>query len=128
MPFNLSVKTKATGPMFDHRAKAALDAFEEQLRVDVADQGAAEVGRETRVFKRPTGNYLRNIRTTRRLDSNVVDTDVIYDSWIEGTSSRNDHTRFKGYRVFRKATQSLERRVPEIARDTIKPYLRRMNG
>lgn len=129
MPFNVTSTVTGRGPVFDGRAARALDRFEIQLRADVGNEGTTEVGRETIVFKRPTGNYLRNITTTNRVDSNVVHLDgVVYDAWIEGTSRRNQTTRFKGYKVFRKATQALAARVPEIARTTLRPYLRDMGG
>lgn len=128
MPISTKVTLTSKGPVFDGRAERALDKFEIQLRADVADKGAEEVGRETGIFKAPTGNYLRNITTTTRLDTDLVHLDnVVYGPWIEGTSRRNQTTRFKGYRVFRKATQALDARVPEIARVTIRPFLRDMN-
>ena len=33
---------------------------------------------------------------------------VVYASWIEGTSSRNNTTNFKGYRMFQNARKELE--------------------
>ena len=33
---------------------------------------------------------------------------VVYASWIEGTSARNSTTRFKGYHMFRNARKELE--------------------
>ena len=86
-------------------------------------QAAAEVGRETIVFKQPTGNYLRNVTTTNRIDTTRVHVDnVVYGPWIEGTSRRNDETRFKGYRIFRKAAQAVDNRVGEIVADEIRGH------
>ncbi len=38
----------------------------------------------------------------------IHDSQVIYGPWLEGVSSRNQSTRFKGYSMFRKARQQLE--------------------
>lgn len=39
---------------------------------------------------------------------------VVYGNWIEGTSSRNQSTRFKGYRIFRTVMQEIERDAGKI--------------
>ena len=46
----------------------------------------------------------------------VHDSGIIYGPWLEGVSSRNDATRFKGYRMFRNAVQDLNRIAPTILR------------
>lgn len=128
MAFEFRTTVKVRGPISTGKAQRIVDRFETRLMEDVADEGAAEVGRETAVFKHPTGNYLRRITTQRRVGAHaVLLDDVVYDTWIEGTSRRNQTSRFKGYQVFRKATQALDGRVPEIARSTIKPFLRELN-
>ena len=40
---------------------------------------------------------------------------VIYATWIEGTSNRNKTTRFKGYKMFEKARRKLESEVSSNA-------------
>lgn len=124
MRFDLDVTRR--GPVWARGTERAFDRLAEDIRFEVADQGAAEVGRETIVFRQPTGNYLRNITTTTRLDTDVVHLDeVVYDAWIEGTSERNKTTRFKGYKVFRRATQALDGRVDEIAAPLVRQFIRR---
>lgn len=128
MTLRVSAKVTHRGPVFDRRAERIIDRFETQLRSDVADRGAEEVGRETIVFKHPTGNYLRRITTqTRAREHAVLLDDVAYRLWIEGTDRRNQTTRFKGYKVFRQARDALDNRVDEIARSTIRPFLRELN-
>ena len=38
----------------------------------------------------------------------------IYGPWLEGTSQRNQSTRFKGYGTFRKVKLWVKKRVPEL--------------
>jgi hypothetical protein len=47
-------------------------------------------------------------------DRTVSDRGVIYGPWLEGTSSRNRTTRFRGYASFRRAHQATEAAVPAI--------------
>lgn len=133
MAFEAHSRVVLKGPLFTGEAKRELDRFETELREAVADDGVAQViklagGHFQYKNSRPTGHYVRNVTHQRRVDSNRIHVDdVIYGNWIEGTSSRNDRTRFKGYNLFRKATQELDGRVKPIANDVIKPFLRRMN-
>jgi len=64
--------------------------------------------------KASTGNY------RRRVQGNVTsagawtvgkihDSGVVYGPWLEGTSARNQTTRFKGYAQFRKTKDWLEK-------------------
>lgn len=56
-----------------------------------------------------TGNYRRNVRPVWKdqLSALITDGGVIYGPWLEGTSSRNETTRFKGYASFRKTVEWL---------------------
>lgn len=60
-------------------------------------------------LRNPTGAYQARIRTRRMSDRTVVTDDrSVKGPWLEGTSSRNQTTRFKGYASFRRARQSLD--------------------
>ena len=63
-----------------------------------------------------TGFYRRSIHG-ELLDSRhgiIHDSKVIYGPWLEGTSRRNQTTRFKGYAMFRNATQGLQEIAPRL--------------
>ena len=75
-----------------------------------------------------TGNYRRNIQTLVRDRFAVVsDGGVVYGSWLEGTSSRNQTTRFKGYKSFRLAAQNVRLKANSIAAKNIRRFVRDMN-
>lgn len=63
-----------------------------------------------------TGHYRRSIHGEMRgtFEGLIHDSNVIYGPWLEGTSSRNETTRFKGYAMFRNAAQQLQREAVDI--------------
>lgn len=74
--------------------------------------------------KASTGNYRRNLHTRVEAGYGLIgDGGVIYGPWLEGTSSRNETTRFKGYASFRRVAQWLQ----EKGRPVAEAHLARLN-
>ena len=48
------------------------------------------------------------------LTGRIDDGNVVYGPWLEGTSSRNQTTRFKGYHSFQIVRQQLQNEMPAI--------------
>lgn len=73
-----------------------------------------------------TGHYRRSIHAEMRSDTQgrIDDSGVVYGPWLEGTGSRNQSTRFKGYASFRKTAQWLDREKIAI----LGPQIRRLVG
>ena len=62
------------------------------------------------------GKWLHSIRKTYEGDLPAVDTGIIYGYWLEGIGSRNfPKTRFRGYRMWRDATQQIQAEAEKIA-------------
>jgi hypothetical protein len=81
------------------------------------------------VLQNPTGYYESRIAVDRRqIYRGVTDSNVIYGGWLEGISSRNRTTRFKGYHHFRIAKQRMERRKRQIAAPYVGNFVRSMNS
>ena len=104
------------GPLFDDRfAMAAVE-----ITVEAQEAVTAAVLERVQFFldaqiKHPTPYYETQITKQRRgLVDIVHDRGIIYGPWLEGTSSRNATTRFKGYASFRKATQAAQKLAPMI--------------
>lgn len=77
--------------------------------------------------KASTGHYRRSIHQEMKSDTMGIISDggVIYGPWLEGTSSRNQSTRFKGYSSFRKTAQWLQKeQVPKILQAHAKKLIR----
>ena len=65
--------------------------------------------------KASTGNYRRSIhKSLGNLIGRIDDSKVVYGPWLEGTGSRNQTTRFKGYSSFRRTAQFMEERKAGI--------------
>lgn len=126
----METSVTATGPLFDGRATKAAGNFVVEAEREVAQAGANEVrNRLGQVLEHPSGRYRSNIVTDLvQGDPVVTDGGVVYGPWLEGTSSRNTSTRFKGYQTFRKTRQWLASKADAIAETKIRPYLSRMGG
>ena len=117
------------GPLFSGQASAAVTAFLNEATTSVADEGVNMVHAQLgSVLRHPTGYYESRIVTDRATDgSTVTDSGVIYGPWLEGVSSRNQSTRFKGYATFRRITQKLQDKAGPIANETLRRFISRMN-
>ena len=69
-----------------------------------------------------------NGQIVRDLNGIVHDNNVVYGPWLEGISSRNDQTRFKGYRMFRNARQKVGEIAKAVAKKRINEAVRELGG
>jgi hypothetical protein len=124
----VKAETTFTGPLFNGEAKKAVEDFQVEAEEVVADYVVSEIqNRLGKVLKHPTGYYKSKIQTNRQSDDNLVtDSNVVYGPWLEGVSSRNKDSRFKGYSTFRKVAQDLANEVGPIAEKVLPKYLRKM--
>ena len=63
------------------------------------------------------GHYRQNVHgRVQHLNARIDDGGVVYGPWLEGTSTRNATTRFKGYGAFRRTAEWLNhtRKAPVI--------------
>lgn len=142
---------KVSGPLFDGRAAAALQEGIRAARKDLADEGRKlAITAFTSQLRRDTGRFLRSVTTTGHSTAyttvsghksytlpvvvedvatdTLVTTDLAsYGPWLEGTGSRNETTRFKGYHGFRLAGEALDRMAKRLTEAALAPYVRRMN-
>ncbi|HET6286351.1 MAG TPA: hypothetical protein VFG15_06335 [Amycolatopsis sp.] len=118
-----------SGPFFDGRNPAIRRDLEDEGLNRVGGQGLADVQANLNTsIRNPTPYYETQITSERRGDEQVVhDRDVIYGPWLEGTGSRNQTTRFKGYASFRRAAQELEGQVGGILAPIVDRAVGRLN-
>ena len=126
----MSVETTMTGPLYDGKARAAVEDFLDETPRELAELGVNEVqSRLGQVLEHPTGHYKSKIVTDRaRGDWEVTDGGVTYGPWLEGLSSRNKTSRFKGYQTFRKTKQWLESRVETVGDANLGRHIKQMGG
>lgn len=123
-------QVEVTGPIVTGTARRHGKLMSEEI-VDAAGQEALhEVERILDAsLQNPTGYYESQITIDRvQKDRVVTDGGVVYGPWLEGVSSRNEKSRFKGYAAFRRATQRTAGRVDQIARPIAAKHVKAMNG
>ena len=136
---------KLSGPIFDGTAERASARGCEAIRAKVAEMGEILAGSAlmASIRREHTGRAVRSVTTTDKSTvyqtgkysmpvvagpgETIVTTDLAtYGPWLEGSGSRNETTRFKGYHSFRIATQELDAVAEGLAEDAFQPYLREM--
>lgn len=127
----MAATMSTSGPLFDGTAKKVLG--------EMATETAGLLGREGKrrwlagldaTLRRPTGAYHDRITLYGPVtgQARVHDQRGIYGPWLEGTSSRNKTTRFKGYANARHAAQQLDRAATAVAEHVIAAHLGRLGG
>ena len=138
----IDVKLEMTGPLF----KAGGPRLEKEVNgairelVQMGEARLAETLRpqpagvylsvsEAAKNKASTGNYRRNLSTEfKHLSALISDGGVVYGPWLEGISSRNRATRFKGYASFRRVGDWLNGKSRDVFDAYIRRFITRMNA
>jgi len=123
-----TVTVKIHGPLLSGSAPIILAEIADQARREVGNAALERVQWFLHAqIKHPTPYYETQIIQQQRGDVDVVhDRGIVYGPWLEGTSSRNSTTRFKGYASFRKATQAVEKIAPAIVDRVVTKNLARL--
>tara|TARA_Y100000310_G_scaffold50965_1_gene47026 strand:- start:2512 stop:2961 length:450 start_codon:yes stop_codon:yes gene_type:complete len=143
MVAGLTTNITTSGPLANKRlGKLTRGAARGALRqlVEMGEQRLAEQfrARPAGVFlsvaeadkgKATKGHYLRNIHgEVKPSYGRIHDSGVEYGPWLEGTSSRNATTRFKGYHVWRKTKQWLQEQVKPVLRKRVQRAIHRASA
>lgn len=127
----MAVTIVATGPLFDGSAAQVIENGLEEANAAVAQAAVDAVrARLSGVLRHPTGyaasRVVADVSIPDRASVNFGG--LVYGPWLEGTSNRNDRSRFKGYRTFRIVAQELEDRVADIAGPVIAQHVEGLNA
>jgi len=119
-----------SGPVYGTPGiRGEIVAMVEELQYRIAAQALERVHYNLdRSIQHPTPYYETQIMM-QRVDPDWVvhDRGIIYGPWLEGTSSRNHTTRFKGYASFRRATDEVrQHHVGRIAGQVVAEFMGRM--
>ena len=145
---DMQMTVESRGPIFDKRGKNIVKQVSSkfiQRMVELGEQRLDEMlkprpagvylsAQEARPNQASTGNYRRNIGGSTQgskgtIDDGIIsDGKVVYGAWLEGTSSRNAASQFKGYASFRKTKDWMQKHVVVIRKKFEKEYVRRLNG
>ncbi len=124
---------KVSGPLFDGQADAAVKDWLTVTRKDLADRGA-QILRTFPMDKtgRSRGGFASHIHVLQRGAMYEIpapkERGVTWGPWLEGVTRRNESTRFKGYHLFRKTAQRLDKMARPYARDRLGRFIGRMGG
>lgn len=118
-----------TGPLFTGAAEKALKELVLEVPMLIGTKALSEVQMLLdQSIVHATPYYETQVHVERRvLDVSVNDRGVVYGPWLEGTGSRNESSRFKGYASFRRATQATQMRAAEFAQIAVTRAMGRMN-
>lgn len=95
---------------------------------ELADVGVTEIrARIGRKAKHPTGSFAGAVVAKDRA-VRVSYPQVLRGPWLEGTSSRNKSTRFKGYSIFREVRDYLTAHATELTAALRERTIARLNG
>lgn len=111
-------------------ASKVIDRWVGEFADEAGRQGVDVVGDYLSTdLRNPTGHYQSQIAAVRsEMGVMVTDGGVVYGDWLEGSSTRNQKSRFKGYWAFRRAAAELVRRLPIIDSKTRPRFLKEMNS
>ncbi|HTS05693.1 MAG TPA: hypothetical protein VMP68_08925 [Candidatus Eisenbacteria bacterium] len=129
--FRVNVAIATKGEIFKASAvKAAATRMVTDINEAIAIEGVRLISaRLQQVLQHPTGHYQSRIQVVRgQTYRGISDGGVIYGGWLEGVSSRNRTTRFKGYHTFREIKQQLNKDKDKIAAPMVKRFIEEMGG
>ena len=119
-----------SGPFFTQDVHGAVrDAVHEVVR-EVSEYGAEAV--KDQLYPGHgvlSGKFRSSIsgQVTQSRHGLVFARDAIKGPWLEGTSRRNQTTRFKGYAMFRRGRDRADREAQKIADKIINQLMRKLN-
>ena len=126
----ISVEVIRRGPLFNGHAQVAVADFLATAVRDVTNMTEVELHLAMgRRFKHPTGKFesaLHQTMTTPYLRT-VLDP-IVYGPWLEGTSKRNQSTRFKGYHLFRRTTAKMRKLAGPLVQGKLDALVARLNA
>lgn len=119
---------RISGPILTGQYRPIMQDINQEIIEEVAAEGDVIVHANlASSLRNPTGYYEGQVVVEAGQEEvSITDNGVVYGPWLEGTSSRNRSTQFKGYASFRRATQELQSRVSGIAEDVLRRTVRRL--
>jgi hypothetical protein len=131
--FKVTVQADVTGPLADGTADNALQEWAQNTAAALGKEGA-DLLRAFPMNKtgRAHGGFQANLKVLQKGPEARIPAPTIkgvtWGPWLEGTSKRNDSTRFKGYHLFRKTRQELQKRAPDIGQAELDKIMPKLGG
>ena len=139
----LHVEVSASGPVFNGKAPDIVNKAVDRAIAELVQLGEQRLDMllrprpagvylsvsEAKKGQASTGHYRRSIHAVASHRHGLItDGGVVYGPWLEGVSSRNDRTRFKGYASFRRVGQTLERDARRVLQAHVDKAVAELNA
>lgn len=121
-------------PAFDRVVSKSVEELARLGMVRLFQQGQSRPGgvflgvEEARPGHASTGRWRSQLNVSVGQMNATITNPATYNAWLEGVSSRNDTTRFKGYALFRKTETYLEEEAPRIVERFANEAVALLNG
>ena len=133
--FKVEISAEVKGPLADGSGAHALDQWSQNVAKRLGDEGVKLLGdfpMDKGGHGHSHGGFKANLKVMQdgpvvRIPGPMI-TGVTWSPWLEGTSKRNESTRFGGYHLFRKTAQQLRKRSTEIGQQELEKILPRLGG
>lgn len=128
--FRLNITTTQKGEIFKASAtKAAAQRMVTGINDALAQETVNRIlQRLGHVLQNPTGYYESRIMIDRgQTYRGVNDSGVVYGGWLEGISSRNTTTRFKGYHTFDTVRKEMAQAKEQIAAPLVEQFVKELS-
>lgn len=130
----ISLKFDVSGPLADGTAGKLVDTWAENTTQALGEL-AVEMLRAFPMDKsgRAKGGFQQNLHATRKSLNEVRVAGpnikgVAWSPWLEGTSQRNQGSKFRGYHLFRKTRLALQKQAPAIGQAELDKVIAGMGG
>ena len=131
----VEVHADVKGPLADGTAERALQDLAQNVAKELGDEGVRML--KAWPFKggghgHSHGGFQANLKVLQkgpvaRIPGPMI-SGVTWSPWLEGVSKRNTSTRFRGYHLFRKTAQELQKRAPEIGQKELDKIMPQLGG
>ena len=131
--FKLEVRPEVTGPLANGDAERALQDWAQNTAKALGDEGVKLLAAfPMDKTGRARGGFQANLKVLQDGPQATIPAPMIrgvtWGPWLEGTSKRNSSTRFKGYHLFRKTRQQLQKMAPDIGQAELDKIMPRLGG
>jgi hypothetical protein len=129
----VTVEVKGAGPLFTGEATQAVEDWSTATARALGQAGVKSL----KAFPmdktgRGDGGFKDHLHASRQGPDSVIRGPMVrgvtWAPWLEGTSRRNESTKFPGYGLFAQTSRELSQRAPAIAQQQLGKYIGRMGG
>src|SRR5690242_17676851 len=134
--FKVTAHVRVSGPIVDGSAETALHDWLRATVEELTSRGTRRIRAAADAMDRSgrggTGRAAAGLIIYDRDLTQTIFGEMkkgeVWWPWLEGTSSRNRTTRFKGYHTFRDTARGLDDEAGRVAEEKLAEYLPRMGG